>query len=327
MLSFEASWVFYLSPIPLLILWLLPKSNKALQAINVPNIALWDTDTNASQISSATPWFNYALLWAIWGCLIIGAANPVWYGEPVIQESKGRDILLAVDISGSMRLEDMTLHGRRSNRLQASKSVISDFVKNRQGDRLGLILFGSNAYMHVPLTADTKTLTTLLNEAQIGYAGRETAIGDAIGLGLKRLHDLEHDERIMILLTDGSNSAGQLDPIEAAKLAAEQKLKIYTIGVGSRQGLRSGFGLRPSGGIDESTLQTIASISQGQFFTASHTEQLQEIYQYIDELEPTPDEATAIRPQKSLAWWLVGAAVLLNIMMALSNIIRYRGAH
>jgi len=224
-----------------------------------------------------------------------------------------------------MRIRDMVLHGRASNRLEASKSVISDFINERQGDRLGLILFGSQAYMHVPLTADTATLKQLLSEAQIGYAGRETAIGDAIGLGLKRLHELDHNERIMILLTDGSNSAGSLDPLKAAALAAEAQLKIYTIGVGTRQGLRARFGVSSAnGGIDENALQTIADVTGGQFFRAGNTDELKRIYGFIDELEPTPEDATSIRPQRSFAWLGLALACAISVLIILSQLLQQR---
>ena len=324
MLSIEHNWVIYLLPIPLIITWLLPKVQQQLAALQVPSLAQWSL---TEQNHIATPTRNLGrrlLLILMWCCLLAAAANPIWYGEPISQQAEGRDILLAVDISGSMRIKDMSLKGRSANRLQASKSVISDFVSQRQGDRLGLILFGSQAYMHVPLTSDTRTLVQLLNEAQIGYAGRETAIGDAIGLGLKRLHSLDHNERIMILLTDGSNSAGTLDPLKAAQLAAEAKLKIYTIGVGSRQGLRAQFGINGGGGIDENALNTIAKASGGQFFRAGNTDDLQGIYRYIDELEPTPEDATTIRPQKSLAWPFIAGATLLSVLLCLLQLIQQR---
>lgn len=316
MLSFQSSWVFALVILPLLARWLLPKKPAVLSPLNVPSLDLWPVAAQSSTANNQVPRWRLLVLSLIWLCLIGAAANPVWYGDPVSQQAKGRDVLLAVDISGSMRLEDMSLHGRRATRLQASKAVIADFAKARQGDRIGLILFGSSAYMHVPLTADIDTLITLLNEAKIGYAGRETAIGDAIGLGLKRLHKLQHNQRIMILLTDGSNSAGALDPIKAAELARDMDLTIYTIGVGSRQGLRSRFG----SGIDETTLNSIANITGGQAFRAADTQQLQEIYRFIDQLEPTPDKATSVRPQRSFTWYLLLAALTFSGVLAATTI-------
>lgn len=324
MLSIEHQWLIYLAPLPILLRWLLPKAQQELTALRVPSLAQWSLD--AAQVSGRPhrAFGQDLLLGLLWLALLAAAANPIWYGEPVSQQAEGRDILLAVDISGSMRLQDMSLKGRTANRLQASKAVISDFIEQRQGDRVGLILFGSQAYMHVPLTRDTRTLIQLLNEAQIGYAGRETAIGDAIGLGLKRLHELDHNERIMILLTDGSNSAGKLDPLKAAQLAADAKLKIYTIGVGSRQGLRAQFNVGGGGGIDENALNSIATISGGQFFRAGNTDDLQRIYRYIDELEPTPEEATTIRPQKSLAWPLIAIALAISVLLCLLQLLHQR---
>lgn len=311
MLEVSHVWAAALLPLPIAVMMFLRSQSAKQQALQVPSLAQWQTQQDQQQLPKAnrTQWLPLVLIWL---ALVFSISNPVWYGEPVEQTLEGRDILLAVDISGSMRLKDMTLQGRYVDRLTAAKSVISQFVAKRQGDRLGLILYGSNAYMHVPLTTDLKTLNTLLYESRIGFAGNETAIGDAIGLGLKRLHELKHDQRMMILLTDGNNSAGAMEPLEAANIAAEQGLKIYTIGVGSRQGLRALFG--GSSGVDESTLTQIAQLTGGQHFTATDTAELEQIYQYIDALEPTPDQAESIRPQRSLAWYGLLAALGLSVL-------------
>ena len=169
----------------------------------------------------------------IWGILLLAAARPQWIGDPVALPVSGRDLMMAVDISGSMEIPDFTLRGEQANRLMVVKAVASEFIQRRRGDRLGLVLFGARAYVQTPLTFDRDTVQAMLGEAEIGLAGKETAIGDAIGLIIKRLKEQPHDRRVLILLTDGANTAGDISPIQAAKLAEEQDIRIYTIGVGA----------------------------------------------------------------------------------------------
>jgi Ca-activated chloride channel family protein len=154
-------------------------------------------------------------------------------GEPIEQAISGRDLMLAIDLSGSMEEQDFMIEQQRVDRLTATKYVAEQFISRRVGDRLGLILFGTNAYLQTPLTFDRQTITILLNEAVLGLAGDNTAIGDAIGLAVKRLKKQTTDSRVMVLLTDGANTAGEVTPIKAAEIAAENHLKIYTIGIGA----------------------------------------------------------------------------------------------
>jgi len=212
-----------------------------------------------------------------------------------------------------MRQRDMRIGGQTMNRLMAVKAVVGDFVEKREGDRLGLVLFGEQAYLQTPLTFDRKTLQTLLYEAQLGFAGSNgTAIGDAIGLAVKRLQDRPENHRVLILLTDGANNAGALDPLKAAQLANRAGVKIYTIGVGARGG--SGF--------DEKTLATIATTTGGQFFRARSPQELTAIYQELNQLEPVDQEAEMIRPVMSLFHWPLGIAFVATLLIA---IVRRRG--
>jgi len=231
-------------------------------------------------------------------------------GDPVALPTNGRDLLLAVDISPSMRQRDMRIGGQTMNRLMAVKAVVGDFVEKREGDRLGLVLFGEQAYLQTPLTFDRKTLKTLLYEAQLGFAGSNgTAIGDAIGLAVKRLQDRPENHRVLILLTDGANNAGALDPLKAAQLANRAGVKIYTIGVGARGG--SGF--------DEKTLATIATTTGGQFFRARNPQQLTAIYKELNRLEPVDQEAEMIRPVMSLFHWPLGLAFVATLLIAIAR--------
>ena len=237
--------------------------------------------------------------------------------------------MLAVDISGSMQAEDMSINGTTTNRLAAVKNVVGKFTQKRQGDKLGLILFGSNAYVQSPLTFDTKTIRQFLNEAQIGFAGRETAIGDAIGLAVKRLRQRPSESRVLILLTDGANTAGEGDPIEAAKLAQESDITIYTIGVGADEmtvpGLfGSRFGARrinPSTDLDEKVLKSIASTTGGSYFRAKNPEELEEIYTTVEKLEPIEQNVSTFRPTSELFYWPLSISFCLSLFLATSKLL------
>ena len=225
--------------------------------------------------------------------------------------------MLAIDISGSMQEMDMLIESRAVSRIEVLKKVATDFIERREGDRLGLILFGTNAYTYVPLTFDLQTLNELLVDASIGLAGRGTAIGDAIGLAVKRMRERQAEQKILILVTDGSNTSGITDPIDAAQAAYQQGLKIYTIGVGTdAETMRQKFGIkriRPGTALDENSLKQIANITEGEYFRARDIESLEAIYSKLDELEPIEREDRSYRPREELFFWplLLGIAVLL----------------
>ncbi len=194
-------------------------------------------------------------------------------------------------------------------RLNAVKIVAGDFIQKREGDHIGLILFGSQAYLQAPLTFDRKTVTTLLEESFISLAGRSTAIGDAIGLAVKRLRDEDEANRVLILLTDGANTAGEVEPLKAAELAAKKGMKIYTIGVGNRY----------SRDLNETTLKTVADITGGRYFRAHNIEELAQIYQLLDELEPVERNTQSYRPTWSLFYWPLAIAMALASILGLAH--------
>lgn len=308
MFNFAWPWVFLLLPAVFLLRLLKPVKLFSLTFINAPIFSSdLAGDDNASR---KTRWWWHLPLWLL---LITALARPEWVGEPVSLPVQGRDITLAIDISGSMAEEDMIINRQRVNRLDAVKVVAGEFIEKRQGDRIGLILFGENAYVQAPLTFDRKTVVTLLNESFIGLAGRYTAIGDAIGLALKKMIEDKQSERVLILLTDGENTAGAVTPLEAAKLAKTQGMKIYTIGIG---GNRRGLFFNAGSGIDEKTLTTIANDTGGKYFRASNTQELNEIYNIIDQLEPKGEDQQSFRPTTSLFYYpLLGFLALLMLSL------------
>ena len=218
-----------------------------------------------------------------------------------------------------MSTKDFTLNGDAITRLAAIKSIAGDFIQRRVGDRIGLILFGLNAYVQAPLTFDRKTVDTLLQESAIGLAGQQTAIGDAIGLAIKELRRYPHGNKVLILLTDGANDAGEVDPLQAAKLAAKEGMTIYTIGVGADSMLvQSIFGMQrvnPSQDLDENTLRAIARTTGGRYFRARDTKELNQIYAVIDQLQPIDREHQTFRPQHSLFYWPLAVALLLTTLL------------
>ena len=241
-----------------------------------------------------------------WLLLVFAACRPQWLHDPLEMPVTGRDLLLAVDLSGSMKTADLSLGGRPSSRLDVVKEVAGDFIARRVGDRVGLILFGSRAYLQTPLTFDRVTVRELLDEAEIGLAGEQTAIGDAIGLALKRLRERPAQSRVLILLTDGANTAGEVAPREAAELAAAEGLRIHAIGVGT-----GGAGLLSGGDLDESTLRAVADRTGGRYFRARGARELEGIYALLDELEPVARDEELLRPVRELFHLPLGLALAL----------------
>ena len=337
MIYFDWYWAFALLPLPLVIYYLLPPVAESRQAaLRVPFIQDFGVAHSVmGQQRGQSAWFWLAFF--AWVSLVVAVARPQWIGDAIELPISGRDLMLAVDLSGSMESRDFELNRTVVDRLTATKAVASEFIEGRVGDRLGLILFGKQAYLQTPLTFDRETVKTLLFESVIGLAGKETAIGDAIGLAVKRFKEgnekressasnketAQEKKQVLILLTDGANTAGAVDPIKAAELAAEAGLKIYTIGVGADEMLvRSLFGSRrvnPSADLDEESLKAIADKTGGKYFRARDSQELKKIYQLLDELEPIVQEAQTFRPKNALFMWPLGVALLLASLLVLRN--------
>jgi Ca-activated chloride channel family protein len=323
MIHFEWPWVLLALPLPWLVRRLLaPAATAREAALRVPFLQDFAAPRGtAAGLSPAARRWPLWLALLSWCLLVLAAMRPQWLGDYVHVPVSGRDLMLAVDLSGSMQERDYVLHGERVDRLAATKAVAGDFIEHRVGDRIGLILFGTRAYLQVPLTFDRKTVKTLLDEAAIGMAGRATAIGDAIGLAVKRLRKRHEKDRVLILLTDGANTAGVVDPVQAAQLAAREGLKIYTIGVGADEMLVKDFlfGLRkvnPSSDLDEKTLKTIARVTGGRYFRAKDTSALEHIYTELDKLEPVKSNARQFRPRTALYYWpLAGSLLIAGLLL------------
>lgn len=314
MIEFAWLWAWLALPLPLLCYLLCAP----LPATEAP---LWvpfsrELAAGARQARARSPWRQPGLLLALlaWALLVAAAARPRWLGEEQLLPATGRDLLLAVDLSRSMLERDMELPGQgRVDRLRAIKQLAGDFLERREGDRIGLALFGERTYLQAPLTFDRGTVRTLLEETEVGLLGNKTAIGDAIGLAIKRLRDRPGD-RVLVLLTDGANTAGEVDPLTAARYAAAAELRIYTVGIGSeRRSLLDLFGRRRAAAeLDEETLREVARLTGGHYFRARDARELEQIYRHIDELEPTASESQSFRPYEELYCWPLAPALLLG---------------
>ena len=327
MLTLAWPWMLVLLPLPFVVRALLPEAKQLQEAgLRVPSFDGFAMLADRSRSEQFLDW-RFWVATIAWILLVVAVARPERIGDELDVPVSGRNLMLAVDLSGSMDQKDFELAGRRVDRLTATKAVASDFISRREGDRIGLILFGERAYLQVPLTLDRETVKVLLMEAFIGLAGEKTAIGDAVTLAVKRIHDQEQDagEQVLVLLTDGANTAGEVDPMKAAELAAQVGLRIYTIGIGAEQlEVASIIGGRrrvnPSADLDEDTLTGIAEMTGGRYFRATDTATLQDIYRLVDELEPVEEPESGFRPVKSLYYWPLSGAFALASLLGLASL-------
>lgn len=314
--EFAWPWMFLLLPLP----WLLRRVLRAAepgQALHLPHPGL---HLAAAEREGRGGWRMWLLLMA-WLCLLAAAARPQWVGPPQAQQRSGRALMLAVDLSGSMRTDDMQLGGRSVSRFGAVEAIAGDFISRRGGDELGLILFGSRAYLVTPLTYDRGAVRSQLQGAAVGLAGTETAIGDAIAVAVKRLANLPAQARVVVLLTDGVNNAGNITPLDAANAAKAAGVRVYTIGIGATEmSIPDLFGTRtvnPSADLDEGMLRTIAGQTGGRYFRATDADQLADAYRAIDALEPMQQQGPSLRPRHELFRWPLALAVLAWLATAL----------
>lgn len=316
MVELAFPWALALLPLPLLLWYLLPKAELVLpRSLNLPFFGALQGIVDQEQ-SSLTAQSAVLIPVFIWILLVGALAGPRWIGEPRPLERNGYNIMMALDLSGSMELNDMVLHGRPVSRLLVVKQAAEQFVRDRIGDKIGLILFGSRAYLQTPLTYDRHSVLMRIEDATAGLAGKTTSIGDAVGLAVKRLDRVPDEGRVIILLTDGANNSGVLLPLKAAELAKNDGIKIYTIGLGSDAASGSispdFFNMNAAADLDEETLQKMAELTGGRYFRATDPESLHTIYEKINQLETVNEEQATLRPQKEYYPWLVALAVLLS---------------
>ncbi|AZG35608.1 MULTISPECIES: vWA domain-containing protein [Shewanella] len=316
MLVFYWPWLLILLPLPLLI-----------KRINLTNVGghlqLPGITTTVTKTNSISHKGGRKRYWLMWICLLLAVARPQWLGDPIELPSKGRDLMIAVDLSGSMQIEDMVINNQTVDRFTLIQHVLSDFIERRKGDRLGLILFADHAYLQAPLTLDRRSVATFLDDAQIGLVGKQTAIGEAIALAVKRFDKVDESNRVLILLTDGSNNAGNIEPDIAAQIAAKRNITIYTIGVGAEiLERRTIFGkerINPSMDLDEVQLKKLANMTKGRYFRARNSEELESIYQEIDKLEPVSRDQLSYRPKSELFYWPLLMSLLISFLISLQQ--------
>lgn len=320
MIQFHWPWLIICLPLPGLLRHYLPVAqiigNSVLRVPFMEEIPL-ATESNRRSSNALITWRR--VCWLLWCLVVIAAMRPQWFGAPIPLQLSGRDIMLAVDLSGSMGEMDFELSGEQVDRLAVVKYAAQDFIKERKTDRIGLILFGEQPYLQTPLTHDHITVNRMLNESLVGLAGDGTAIGDAIGLAIKRLQERPKNQRILILLTDGRNTAGELPPERAAELAKQRHLKIYTIGLGSEARVVQNWFMRrvvnPSRELDEETLKKVADMTGGAYFRATDLDSLREIYHKLNELEPIDTDQRYYRPTTELYIWPLGLALILSFLV------------
>jgi Ca-activated chloride channel family protein len=321
--GFAWPWLLFALPMPWLARMLLRPARSTAAALKVPYGERLDAIAGATggpHVGGVR-----ALAWIAWIFLCVAAARPQELGAVTRPPQAGRDLMLAVDLSGSMSDEDMALGGQGVDRLTAAKAVLADFLDRRTGDRVGLLVFGDKPYVLTPLTPDLDSVRSQLNDSVVGLAGRATAIGDAIGLAVKRLHSQQASiqsasgQHVLILLTDGVSNAGMLDPIKAAELARDEGVRIHAIAFGGEGEDLSVFGipLHLPGGDDDTdvaTLQRIASLTGGKAFRARDTEELAGIYAEIDRLEPVRRAGRAVRPRTERYPWPLAFALACSVL-------------
>ncbi|WP_165831903.1 MULTISPECIES: VWA domain-containing protein [Gammaproteobacteria] len=324
MFEFAWPWVWVLLPVPV-IYWFIKPWSRSGQRFSFPNIkkrALGIEHNVASRkIKYLFP------LW-VWALLVAGMSQPRWVGEPIPVEQEAREILVAMDLSGSMQVDDMVMQGQRVTRLYAAHSILADFIRRRTGDRVGLVLYADSAHLYVPVTSDLETVAELAEEAEIGLVGQRTALGDAIGISIRYFLEREAEQKVVIMLTDGMVNSGNLDAEDAIQLAQSNDVKIYTVGIGADEMLVSGlFGNRrinPSQELNEVFLQQVAEVTDGEYFRARSAEDMERIYETLDQLEPVQSDEQFFRPFQSLTHWFIILALVSVLLFEMFRAIRWR---
>lgn len=307
MLNFAHAWILWLAPLPLLVWRLAPAWIRPRPAVRVPFLSrLLDAGGQASDESSRGR-MTWAVRWVVWLLLLLAVARPEWLEPPIERVLPARDLLLLVDLSGSMEHEDFTsASGETVDRLTAVKEVLGDFLVQREGDRVGLVVFGTSPFLQAPFTTDLPLCRQLLDETAVRMAGPRTALGDAIGLSIKLFEESDAPTRTIIVLTDGNDTSSSVAPIEAAKVARDRGITIHTIAIGDPTTVGEEA-------IDEQALRTVSQSTRGEYFLAMNRQELQGVYQRLDEVETREVQTISHRPRRDLYFWPLAAALLCTL--------------
>ena len=322
MMSLGLPWALLLLPLPVAVYLGLPAYRQSPAAVRVPDLQrladLSGQTPSAGAMIAPRSRLQWLILCAIWVALVLALARPQWLEPPVVREQSMRDLLLAVDLSSSMEVEDFTDdQGPTVDRLTAVKQVLDDFLSRRQGDRVGLIVFGSSVFVHAPFTDDLYVLRRLLDELQVGMAGPKTALGDAIGLSMTLFENSEVDQRVLIVLTDGNDTGSLVPPARAAEIARDSGVIIHSVAVGDP-------GTVGEEKLDQASLQAVAEITGGRYFFAADRDQLEKTYIELDALNPRQVVTLSFRPQRDLFQWPLGLALALSFLFAGASVLRRR---
>jgi Ca-activated chloride channel family protein len=326
MIELAHPWALLLAPLPLLVWWLAPPQRERVSAMRVPFFeqiaAAAGSEARAGAVVMRRRWLQMAVAILVWLLLVAAIAKPEWVGEPIVRTEAARDIMLALDLSGSMDYVDFPgEEGTDVSRFTAVQRVVEGFVAERESDRIGLIVFGTKAYLQLPFTRDLETAGALVDLMEVGMAGPKTALGDSIGLAINSFENSEVDDRLLILLTDGNDTASKMTPINAADIAKLNGVEIYTIGIGNTEATGEDR-------VDFDTLAAIAARTGGEFFNAENEAALDAVYRRIDETAAADVRTQSWRPRESLLHWPAGLAVILALIAyaALLSGSKLRGA-
>jgi len=308
MFEFANPWMFLALPLPLLVRWLTPAYQESQDSIRVPFfqrlVELTGQKPDKGAVILQRVFFQKLWVPVTWLLLVTALAKPLWLGEPIEHIKSARDLMVAVDLSGSMEITDFKASdGKEISRLAAVKVVLAEFAEQRKHDRLGLIVFGDSPYLQAPFTNDHRTWLTLLDETEIAMAGQSTMFGDAIGLAIKLFESSETKNRVLIMLTDGNDTGSKVPPVEAAKVAKSKNVTIYTIAIGNPE-------TAGEEALDIQVMESIADITEGGSYQALDRKQLQKIYEDIAKLEPEEHETLSFRPKQSLHHYLLSIILI-----------------
>ena len=312
MLEFAYPLAFLLLPLPLLVWKFMPPHRDRVSALRVPFFDAIVRATGLEARAGAVVMRRRVLQMVagvlIWAAIVTGIARPEWIGEPIVRTEAARDIMLAIDLSGSMDYRDFPGEdGENVSRFTAVQQVVAQFVADRESDRIGLIVFGDRAYLQLPFTRDLRTADALVRLMEVGMAGPRTALGDAIGLSIHAFKSSEVDDRVLILLTDGNDTASKMTPINASDIAKLNGVEVHTIGIGNTEATGEDR-------VDFTILETIATRTGGRFFNAEDQSALIEVYREIDKATTADVRTQSWRPRELLVFWPAGIAVLIVLL-------------